>query len=396
MRGEDRGTVLLSHCDITMDAREKKSSKKVIVAGHICLDITPAFPDPGKKDISDILMPGKLIETKGVRVSAGGAVANTGLAMKLFGADVMLMGKVGSDELGDMICSILKKYDADDHMIHATDETSSYSVVLAIPGIDRIFLHCPGTNNTFTASDIPEDVLKDASLFHFGYPPLMKRMYENNGDELISLLKRVRENGCAVSLDMAAVDPNSDAGRTDWKSILQEVIPLTDFFVPSIEELCFMLDKERFDDWQQRARGIDITEILDVNKDIAPLADICMDMGCRVLMLKCGAPGLYYRTAGAEGLNKVPKITGLDVSAWADKEGFERSYKPDIILSGTGAGDTCIAAFLTAMLEGNDPDKCIKLAAATGACCVSAYDALSGLKPLDELRERIRSGWGKN
>ena len=61
--------------------------KKVIVAGHVCLDITPAFPETGKRMISEILKPGKLIETKGVSVSAGGAVANTGLAMKFFGAD---------------------------------------------------------------------------------------------------------------------------------------------------------------------------------------------------------------------------------------------------------------------------------------------------------------------
>ncbi|MCR5411053.1 MAG: carbohydrate kinase family protein [Lachnospiraceae bacterium] len=379
-----------------MKTHDNKSTKKVIVAGHICLDITPAFSDPGKTSISDILQPGKLIETKGIRVSTGGAVANTGLAMKLFRADVRLMGKTGTDELGDMICSILKKYDADKDMIRASNETSSYSVVLAIPGIDRIFLHCPGTNNTFTSSDIPDDALKDAALFHFGYPPIMKRMYENNGAELIALFDKVRKNGCAISLDMAAVDPNSEAGRADWKSILQEVIPLTDFFVPSIEELCFMLDRDRFEEWQQRAKGKDITGILDVDKDIRPLADICMDMGCRVLMLKCGAPGLYYRSAKAEKLNEIPKKAGLDISAWADREGFERSYKPDAILSGTGAGDTCIAAFLTAMLEGNNPDECIKLAAATGACCVSAYDALSGLKPLDDLREKIRSGWEKN
>ena len=65
--------------------------KKVIVAGHICLDITPAFPETGKKLISEVLLPGKLIETRGVSVSTGGAVANTGLAMKFFGADVKLM-----------------------------------------------------------------------------------------------------------------------------------------------------------------------------------------------------------------------------------------------------------------------------------------------------------------
>ena len=39
---------------------------------------------------------------------------------------------------------------------------------------------------------------------------------------------------------------------------------------------------------------------------------------------------------------------------------------------------------------------CIHLAAATGAICVSAYDALSGLIPLEQVKERIESGWRKN
>ena len=369
--------------------------KKVIVAGHICLDITPEFPNTEKTRISEILMPGKLIEMKDVNVSTGGAVANTGLAMKFFGADVKLMGKIGNDDFGEMICNILKRHDADKDMIQADNETSSYSVVIAVPGIDRVFLHCPGTNNTFRSSDIPDGSLEDTALFHFGYPPLMRCMYENEGSELLRLFEKVRSHGCAVSLDLAAVDPNSEAGRADWKKILQKVLPYTDFFVPSIEELCFMIDRDRFESWQEKAQGRDITGILDLEKDIRPLADKCMDLGARVLLLKCGAPGLYYRTGSIERIKEIPEKLGIDAYLWADKEGFERSYKPDRVLSGTGAGDTSIAAFLSATLEGYSPEECIKLAAATGACCVSAYDALSGLKPLDELRGMITAGWEK-
>ncbi len=369
--------------------------KKVIVAGHVCIDITPAFPETGKKRIPEILMPGKLIETGAATVSTGGTVANTGLAMKFFGADVKLMGKVGDDEFGEMILNILKKHGAGDGMIVAENETSSYSVVIAIPGIDRVFLHCPGTNNTFRSSDIPDEMLKDTTLFHFGYPPLMASMYENDGEELERVMKKARSHGCATSLDMAAVDPASRAGKADWKAILKRVIPYTDFFVPSIEELCYMLDRERFESWQKRAEGRDITEILDPTADIRPLADETMKLGCRVLMIKCGAPGLYYRTGSREVLQALPERLTLNRDQWAGKEGFERSYRPDAVLSGTGAGDTSIAAFLTAMLEGDPPEECIRLAAASGACCVSAYDALSGLKPLEELKERIRLGWEK-
>ena len=369
--------------------------KKVIVAGHICLDITPVFPAGKKKSISEVMMPGKLVQMKAASVSTGGAVANTGLAMKILGANVKLMGKVGTDAFGDMVCSIMDRYDAGEAMIRAEGEATSYTVVVAVPGIDRVFLHCPGANDTFRTSEVDLAELEDTALFHFGYPPIMASMYQNEGEELLKLMKKAREAGCATSMDLAAVDPDSGAGKVDWKAILTKVIPYVDFFVPSIEEVCYMLDRERFESWQERAGGGDITEILDLDKDIRPLADQCMELGCKVLLLKCGAPGMYYRTATRDKLESIAPRLGLDASAWADKEGFEKSYKPDAVLSGTGAGDTSIAAFLTAMLEGSAPEECVQLATATGAYCVAAYDSLSGLKPLSELRQRIADGWEK-
>ena len=71
--------------------------KKVIAAGHICLDITPVFSGKKAERPGDILIPGKLVNVGPADVHTGGAVANTGLAMKFFGADVSLMGKIGND-----------------------------------------------------------------------------------------------------------------------------------------------------------------------------------------------------------------------------------------------------------------------------------------------------------
>ena len=82
--------------------------KKVIAAGHICLDITPVFPGTGAEHLEDVLSPGKLVEVKEADVHTGGSVANTGLAMKILGADVTLMGKIGKDAFGDMILTVLK------------------------------------------------------------------------------------------------------------------------------------------------------------------------------------------------------------------------------------------------------------------------------------------------
>ena len=366
-------------------------SGKIISAGHICLDITPVFPAAVEgQPIHELLQPGKLLAMEAADIHTGGSVANTGLALKLLGNDVSLMGKIGRDTFGEVLKSIVSSYGAGG-LIEDGNSSTSYSVVLAVPGCDRIFLHNPGANDSFSDADIPDEALQDAVLFHFGYPPLMKRMYAENGKELTRIFRRMKEKGIATSLDLAAVDPRSEAGQADWRSILNGVLPYVDFFVPSFEELCFMLDRERY--LHLSSKGGDITDGLDVQTEALPLADDLIGMGCRVVLIKCGTSGMAYKTAGREAFRKIGEKLPLNTRVWADREGIQPCFRAEIVRSGTGAGDTSIAAFLTAILRGYSPAECAALAAAEGACSVTAYDALSGLKSIEELNERIRAGW---
>ena len=369
---------------------------RIIAAGHICIDIAPIFTEGKGNDITKILMPGKLVEVDAADIHTGGSVANTGLAMKKLGADVSLMGKVGDDEFGRMILGILDQYKAMDGMITDKESSTSYSVVLAIPGIDRIFLHNPGANNTFTKEDLNFDLINEAGLFHFGYPTIMQKMYEDGGDELAGIFKAVKECGCMTSLDMSAVDENTKAGKADWYGILEKTLPYVDFFLPSVEEICYMLDKEKYDALQNRANGGDITEILSIEEDVVPLAEKILNMGCKFAMVKCGAKGFYYQAKDADAFALLEEESGLDFSSFAGKAGFEKSYVPNAVVSGTGAGDTTIAAFLTAMCKGYPLERCLQLAAGTGASCVEAIDSLSGLKSFEELIAKIDAGWAKN
>ncbi len=367
---------------------------KIVAAGHICIDITPKIQNRGV-NIRDILSPGRLVEVGNADIHTGGSVANTGLAMKILGADVTLAGKIGNDAFGDMIYSMVDKYNAAGGLIRSESDSTSYSVVLAVPGYDRIFLHNPGANNTFCAGDLPMDAIDEAALFHFGYPPIMKRMYENKGEELVKVMKTAHEKGAATSLDLAAVDPATEAGQADWKEILAKTLRYVDIFVPSIEELMFMLDRDRYEEIRAKGRNDDFTSIIDVEKDVEHLANTCFDMGVKILLIKCGAPGMYLGTAGEGDIAGISDRLMIKADVWADKRRFERSYRPERVLSGTGAGDTSAAAFLTSMVNGRPPEKCLQYAAATGACCVSAYDALSGLIGFDEMDKKIDEGWEK-
>ena len=140
--------------------------------------------------------------------------------------------------------------------------------------------------------------------------------------------------------------------------------------------------------------GVVSAGILSLENDILPLARKCLAMGAGAVLLKCGAPGMLLMIS--DHMEEVCAKLELDAAAWNGSCTFEKSYAIDRVLSGTGAGDTSIAAFFTAVLQGSGPAEAIEYAAAEGALCCTAHDALSGLRPLEEVRKMIDEGWRKN
>ncbi len=367
--------------------------RKAVVAGHVSLDLTPSFRTDGQRSPAELFVPGKLLQTGKMHIHPGGVVSNTGLAMARLGTEVTLMGKIGADALGAMVEQCYRQQGVRTRMSVAAEAATSYTIVLAPPGVDRMFLHDPGPNDTFSLDDLDFEVIAAADLFHFGYPPLMKQMYKDGGSMLTEMYRLIDQMGVLTSLDMAAIDEQSEAADADWEAILGTVLPYVDFFLPSVEELYQMLDRDRYEALLEQADGAELTAVISVERDIRPLADQLQAAGAGVVLIKCGARGFYYRTAA--DLSRIEEKFGAALPGFAGQEGFERSYVPERILSATGAGDTTIAAFLAAMLAGYDFRRCIQLAAATGASCVAAYDSLSGLKSFAELEEKIRGGWKK-
>ncbi len=340
-----------------------------VVAGHICLDMILQIP---AGDLRSLTIPGKLVEIGPANFCTGGAVSNTGRTLHRLGINTRLMGKVGSDQFGDIILDLLRRDSPEMtvDMIVAPGETSSYTIVISPPGMDRTFLHCGGANHTFGPEDVPYERLKQAHLFHFGYPPLMKRFYANDGAELIELFCRVRKLGLLTSLDMALPDPKSSGGHVNWPLLLQRTLPYVDLFLPSLDELLFMV-----------RRGVDPHDSL-----ISEVAVEMHDLGARVVVLKLGDRGLYLRT-GPDGL------PGSDDPGWKNRELWSPCFVPEPLVGTTGAGDATIAGFLAAVLRGLPVEQAITAAVAVGACNVEASDALSGVRSWEATQTRIQAGW---
>ncbi|NWJ47297.1 MAG: carbohydrate kinase family protein [Chloroflexi bacterium] len=354
---------------------------EVVVAGLLCLDIIPSLLS---SDTSALLLPAHVTEAGPLTLALGGVVANTGLALYKLGITPRLIGKIGADTTGEIIRQLFKAYapDLPDNLLVSPGDNTSYSIVLNPPGSDRAFLHNPGCNSSFTAQDIDIESLAEVRLFHFGYPPLMQRLYRDEGKELIELFKRVKATGVTTALDMAMPDMSGSAGQVNWKRLLEQLLPYVDIFLPGLEEMLVL-----FRETEKLAEGA-------TPEVVGALAAQLLEMGAKMVGLKAGERGMYLRTAGTEKLAGLGRAAPLDLTLWANRELWSPCFATQVVGT-TGSGDSTIAGFFLGLLHEMSPEEALRTACATGACNVEAADALSGVRSWSEIKARLSAGWSQ-
>ncbi len=366
---------------------------EALVAGHICLDIYPDLSASGREQFKDTFLPGRLVAAGSVTCSTGGAVANTGLALNKLGIAARLVGKIGDDLFGQAILQIVKDHGpglAGGMIVDATTSTS-YSIIINYPGVDRIILHSAGANDTFQASDVPYALLNQTRLFHFGYPPIMRSLFINDGAQLAEVFLRAKETGVTTSLDMAFPDSSSEAGRADWRVILENSLPNVDIFLPSVEEILFMLHNNMYRELCRYASESDFMALI-TPQILSDLGRELIAMGVKIVGLKLGDRGMYLRTAGRDAIESIGRSHPSHPNDWAAVELWAPCFK--VAVAGTtGSGDATIAGFLTGLLRDLPVEQALTMAAAIGACNVEASDALSGISTWEETSQRLANGW---
>ena len=359
----------------------------VIVAGHLCIDLIPRM---ASIPLTAFTQPGRLYEVGAMDVSTGGAVSNTGLALHRLGVNVRLLSCVGDDLIGRLIVDFLNSRDPELVQFISSVEgvSSSYSVVLSPQRVDRIFLHNPGTNAAFGVNSLDYSVVERTRVVHLGYPPILPRLYANEGHELVEMFQRLKARGVVTSLDMSLPDISSSAGSANWSNILKAVLPYVDIFVPSLEEIMFMLRRADYD-----------VSAGDMRNYVHPqymksLTNEMLEMGAAVAGVKCGVDGIFVSTAGSQRLDVVRRNLVLS-SDWNSSTEIHPSFHAEVVGT-TGAGDSAYAGFLAAMTRGTSFAEAVRWACAVGACNVEAADATSGVLDWDSTVLRMNSGWRTN
>jgi sugar/nucleoside kinase (ribokinase family) len=330
-----------------------------LVAGTICVDLIPSL------DAIPPLDPGHLFEVGALDMRPGGCVANTALALAQLGGDVAVGAAIGDDALGAMLLRSLEAEPIRTEGIVTTHGAhTSYSLVIEADDWDRTFWHHAGANARFDGATLD---LNGTPVLHLGYPALLPALLANDGAALLALLERAQAGGVTVSLDLAAIPPER---RTDaWPAFLQRILPLTDVFVPSRDDLGTMLGS---------AAEVEDEQLL----------ELLIGWGAAVVALKCGGRGMCLRAASRTRLRRAGAVISAVAGDWADATSSARAYS---VVSGgtTGAGDAASAGLIFAITRGFGPERALRLAAAAGAAAVESHR----VPPADELEARIAAGW---
>lgn len=363
-----------------------------VIAGYICIDLIPEFHKSKSVSFFEMFKPGRLNEIERLSIIPGGLVMNTGLAMKKFQKRVFLNGLIGNDMLGYALKKKLETYNLSEGISTTDEADTAVSIVIIPPGVeDRLFLESTGCNQVFNTDFIDFDAISQSRLFHFGYLPLLPQFYRNNGSMLIELLTEVKRKGVVTSMDFSLPDPESKSGKLKWPKIMSRILPVTDIFIPSLEEALQIMMPEEYTNLQLLNGQDEMIDRIPVDM-VRELGKRIIDSGVKILLLKTAHRGAYLITGDVSGLNENCELN-LCEKNWNHRELWCNAYHADNRrnLNSNGTGDTAAAAFLSAILDGIDPDYAIKYACLAGRNKLYINDIYNDLSDWNRMTEQIEA-----
>ena len=262
-------------------------------------------------------------------LAVSGAGGTAAIAAAKMGLKTLAVAGVGEDLMGEWVLQRLQHFGVDTSMVqHRPGWKTSSSIVTTRADGSRPALHMKGATANFFVDDAMIPKVVDTKVFHAGGVGLMEAMDKG---QTAKVMKAAKAAGATTTVDVFAGSPK------DLPAI-QQVLPYTDYFMPSIEEV-------------QALCGL---------SDHGDTAKFFLDMGVRACVLTLGGDGAYYHDR--DGVTfRVPAF--------------------DIQVKCTcGCGDAFDAGFAVALVHGFDAETCVRFAQATSALNATGLGSQAGVK----------------
>jgi 2-dehydro-3-deoxygluconokinase len=276
----------------------------------------------------------------------GGDTSNCAVAAARQGVRVGYITAVGADSFGVSFQQFWQKENIDTSCIKTNPEapTGIYFVTHSQSGHEFFYYRKGSAASLIKPQDIPESYIRNTKILHVS--GISQAISEQACETVIYAMQIAKRNGVKVSYD-------TNLRLRLWKlerarEVIHEAISHADIALPSLDD------------------SMQLTGV----KDADQIADFYLNLGVPLVALKLGEQGCLVATK-----NERRKIASYKVKS----------------IDATGAGDTFDGAFLTRLIEGDDPFSAARYANAAAAISTTGYGAIAPIPQKNQVLEFLKS-----
>ncbi len=265
-------------------------------------------------------------------LAVSGAAGTAAIAAAKMGLTVQAVGGVGNDLMGEWVRRRLGDFRVNTDLLQTIEKgRTSSSIVTTRADGSRPVLHLKGATGDFYLDDSNFDRVVDAHVVHFGGVGLMTRMDQGQNARLAQY---ARSKGAIVTVDVFATSSAE-------MNAVEQILPYTDYFLPSIEEAHALTGRD----------------------DLQGTAEVFLERGVECCVFTLGPNGAYYHDRQGNSF-RVP------------------AFQVDVRCT-CGCGDAFNAGFAVALKHGLDPEQSVRFAQATSALNATGLGSQAGVVDFD-------------
>ena len=136
-----------------------------------------------------------------MEANPGGAPCNVLAMLERLGKKTAFIGKVGKDMFGNQLKAAVEEVGIDTRALIMDEEVhTTLAFVHTYPDGDRdfSFYRNPGADMMLTKDEVPDDLIRDSRIFHFG---TLSSTHEGVREATRHAIKVAKEAGCIITFD---------------------------------------------------------------------------------------------------------------------------------------------------------------------------------------------------
>lgn len=307
--------------------------KQIVVVGSINLDLVT--------NADHIPAAGETVQGRGFQMHPGGKGANQAVAIARLGYPVQMIGKLGSDVLGDQLRIHLKDAGVGLAGVESIEGESGTAVIIVGPEGENCIVVTPGAN----AQVLPEYIDRHVDMIRRA--GLLLTQLEIPLETVEHLAEVCSSEGIPLVLDPAPA-----------RNLPEKLLSRVSWFTPNETETAFYLHS--------------IAHLSNIDSP-SNAGRLLLEKGPSGVILKMGSRGAYLMADGSEHQLDAFEVDAVDTTA---------------------AGDAFNGAFAVGLMSGKSPVESARFAVAAASLSVTRPGAQPSMPTLSEVMRMLDGNEG--